>query len=193
MRLQGKLVQWNDEKGFGFILPESSEREIFVHISSFPKSGTRPKEGMSVTFEPSRDSRGRACAVTVSVPGTRSLPGPVIVALLFFGVLGIAVSLGNVPLFLLWLYLVLSVVTFIAYAYDKSAARNGSWRVSETVLHQLSLCGGWPGGLIARHVLRHKTIKQPFRFLFWWTVLGNIAVLAALQFGEVQEMLRGVM
>lgn len=182
MRQKGKLVRWNNEKGFGFIESAGSQSDIFVHISSFPRSGPRPKEGLSVTFELSRDSRGRSCAVNVSVPGTASLPVPVIVALLFFAALGIAVYLGKVPLPLLWIYLILSVVTFIAYAYDKSAARNGSWRVSETVLHQLSLCGEWPGGLIARHVLRHKTIKQPFRFLFWWTVLGNAGILVALQF-----------
>jgi uncharacterized membrane protein YsdA (DUF1294 family) len=26
---------------------------------------------------------------------------------------------------------------------------------------------------IARHKLRHKTIKQPFRFIFWCTVVLN--------------------
>ncbi|HBH72150.1 MAG TPA: hypothetical protein DDY43_01605 [Synechococcales bacterium UBA10510] len=40
-------------------------------------------------------------------------------------------------------------------------------------LHLLALLGGWPGGLIARHKLRHKTIKQPFRFIFWCTVVLN--------------------
>lgn len=193
MRQTGKLVRWNDEKGFGFIQPGSSSKDIFVHISSFPQSGKRPRVGMHVTFEPSHDSRGRACAVNVSVPGTASLPVPMMIALLFFAVLGLSIYLGNIPLYLLWIYLILTVVTFTVYAHDKSAAQRGSWRINESTLHLLSLFGGWPGGLIARHTLRHKTIKQPFRFIFWCTVLGNIAMLTALQFGEVRELLRGVM
>lgn len=44
---------------------------------------------------------------------------------------------------------------------------------SESKLHLVALLGGWPGGFIARHKLRHKTIKQPFRFIFWCTVVLN--------------------
>jgi len=35
------------------------------------------------------------------------------------------------------------------------------------------LAGGWPGALVAQEKLRHKTRKQPFRFIFWVTVLMN--------------------
>ena len=70
-------------------------------------------------------------------------------------------------------YLAVSVLTFILYAVDKSAAKNGSWRTSENTLHLFSLIGGWPGGLIAQQILRHKSKKKSFRDVFWGTALLN--------------------
>ena len=65
-----------------------------------------------------------------------------------------------------------SVVTFVVYALDKSAAKAGSSngargrskraRVSERTLHALALLGGFVGGWIGRHGLRHKTRKPVF-------------------------------
>jgi len=56
-------------------------------------------------------------------------------------------------------YLILSLVTFIVYAIDKSAARKGSWRIKESTLHILAFTGGWPGALLAQKTLRHKSVK----------------------------------
>jgi uncharacterized membrane protein YsdA (DUF1294 family) len=39
---------------------------------------------------------------------------------------------------------------------------------------------GWPGALAARRVFRHKTTKQPFRTIFWGTVIANCVALAWL-------------
>jgi uncharacterized membrane protein YsdA (DUF1294 family) len=72
-------------------------------------------------------------------------------------------------------YGVVSVVAFIAYAVDKSAAINGRWRMSENSLHLLSLAGGWPGALLAQQWLRHKTSKRSFVGAFWATVIANSA------------------
>lgn len=74
----------------------------------------------------------------------------------------------------------LSVVTYLFYALDKSAARRRRHRVPERALHLLSLLGGWPGALLAQHTLRHKTAKPRFLFVFWLTVLGHGAAVAAL-------------
>lgn len=40
--------------------------------------------------------------------------------------------------------------------------------------------GGWPGALVARRVFRHKTIKQPFRAIFWLTVVVNCVAVGLL-------------
>ncbi|MEZ8575859.1 DUF1294 domain-containing protein [Vibrio splendidus] len=78
---------------------------------------------------------------------------------------------------LVW-YLVIGVVTFFVYAKDKRAAINGNWRVPEKTLHTFSVAGGWLGALIAQEKLRHKTQKQPFRSIYWLTVVINAAAFA---------------
>ena len=78
---------------------------------------------------------------------------------------------------LVW-YLVIGVVTFFVYAKDKRAAINGNWRVPEKTLHTFSVAGGWLGALIAQDKLRHKTQKQPFRSIYWLTVVINVAAFA---------------
>ncbi|MEZ9160399.1 DUF1294 domain-containing protein [Vibrio lentus] len=75
---------------------------------------------------------------------------------------------------LVW-YVVIGAVTFVVYAKDKRAAINGNWRVPEKTLHIFSVAGGWLGALIAQDKLRHKTQKQPFRAIYWLTVVINVA------------------
>jgi uncharacterized membrane protein YsdA (DUF1294 family) len=78
---------------------------------------------------------------------------------------------------LLFYYLVWSLVTFIVYGIDKSAAKRNRWRVSEPTLHLLSLLGGWPGALLGQKLFRHKTKKFGFRLIFWITLLANITLV----------------
>lgn len=78
---------------------------------------------------------------------------------------------------LVW-YLVIGVVTFFVYSKDKRAAINGNWRVPEKTLHIFSVAGGWLGALIAQDKLRHKTQKQPFRSIYWLTMVINVAAFA---------------
>jgi len=52
---QSGTVKWfNQDKGYGFILPEQGEKDIFVHVSAVNKSGLQPadlQEGAAITFE----------------------------------------------------------------------------------------------------------------------------------------------
>jgi len=84
------------------------------------------------------------------------------------------------PLALAAVYAGASLVTFFAYAFDKSAAQRGAWRTSEGTLHLLALAGGWPGALLAQQWLRHKSSKAEFRSVFWVTVVMNVAGFVAL-------------
>ena len=54
---------------------------------------------------------------------------------------------------------VMSLASFVTYAYDKMQARRGKWRVKEATLLLLALFMGAPGALIAMRTLRHKTLK----------------------------------
>ena len=65
MALNGTLRSWNDERGFGFIAPRDGGREIFVHASAFPRDGSRPTVGESLTYElgPGKDGKPQAMRV----------------------------------------------------------------------------------------------------------------------------------
>lgn len=80
-------------------------------------------------------------------------------------------------------YASLSILAFLAYAFDKSAAVSGRWRTAEQTLHLFALAGGWPGALVAQQVLRHKTSKQRFVYAFWLTVLINVSAFVAWHAG----------
>jgi uncharacterized membrane protein YsdA (DUF1294 family) len=98
-----------------------------------------------------------------------------------FAVLYLAVSvLWKPPLWIAALYILASLITFAVYAWDKSAAMRGTWRTPEKTLHLLALTGGWPGALLAQQFLRHKSVKSPFRVVFWLTVAMNVLGFLAL-------------
>jgi len=74
MRSNGTLAKWNDDRGFGFITLDEGGDEIFIHISAFPKDGTRPRIGESLSFEIQSDGKGRKQARHVFCPERTSRP-----------------------------------------------------------------------------------------------------------------------
>lgn len=87
-------------------------------------------------------------------------------------------------------YVGLSLLAFVSYAFDKSAAMAGRWRTPEKHLHLLSLAGGWPGALLAQQILRHKTAKAEFIAVFWVTVGLNVAAFVAMHAGLIDVLRR---
>ena len=189
-RQQGTLADWNDERGFGIITPVAGGPRVFVHVSAFPR-GQRPAMNDLVTYDVGRDERNRLYAVDALYMtstwsrriGTGGSAAALATATLFFALVVGLVALNRAPALLLAAYGVFSAVGFLMYRADKTAAVQGAWRVPEANLHVVALVGGWPGALVARRVLRHKTRKQPFRTIFWGTVLANCAALAWLVYG----------
>jgi uncharacterized membrane protein YsdA (DUF1294 family)/cold shock CspA family protein len=188
MRIKGKITSWNEDKGFGFITPVAGGKQIFIHIKAFNNRNRRPAIGQVVTYALSSDKQGRPCAIKATLAGDR-LPEKIkhkhgslsiVVAVIFLIIVGISVLSARIPPQILMLYIVVSLLTFIVYALDKSAAKNGAWRTQESTLHLLSIAGGWPGALIAQKKLRHKSKKQSFRSVFWVTVLLNCGAFAWL-------------
>ena len=200
MRSKGKITSWKSDKGYGFITPSAGAKQVFVHISAFADRNSRPEINQMVTFSLSTDKQGRPCAVRVR-KASESLPGEikrndkllyVLGAIFFLAAVAVTVVAGSIPLQVLLVYLVASALTFFVYAWDKSAARAGAWRTQESTLHGLSLFGGWPGALIAQQVLRHKSKKEEFRFIFWMTVVINIGVFLWLFTSAGSSVLEGL-
>lgn len=201
MRYQGRITTWKDDKGFGFITPNGGAAQVFVHISSFSSRQRRPQGNELVTYELKVDGKGRAQANSVKFAGeqsvTAALPSrrniPLLFAACFLGLLVVAVIAGRLPLVVPAFYLVASLVTFSAYAFDKSAAERNQWRTQESTLHLFALVGGWPGALTAQRLLRHKSAKASFQATFWVTVLLNCGALGWLLSPAGSNTLRSVL
>ena len=201
MRSKGKIAKWNDDKGFGFIAPFDGEQQVFVHIKAFGNRDRRPVAGDVVTYALSKDNQGRTRAINATFPGeklakqsaSKKNKGSTAIVWIFFGLIGASVFITDLSLLVPIYYLVLSVMTFIAYAIDKWAALNNRWRTQEGTLHLLALIGGWPGALIAQQVLRHKSRKESFRVVFWATVVLNCATFAWIHTEEGRAQLQQIL
>ena len=185
MRYKGKITDWNNEKGFGFISPEYGGKNVFVHISSFADRQARPMGNEAVSYELKADAKGRMQAIKVVCStghvARTSLPMRTVFSLLlsafFIVFLALMVLMNKLPFLILAVYLATSLAAFFAYWLDKSAAVKGRWRTPESTLHAFGLMGGWPGALMAQQILRHKSKKQSFQMVFWITVAVNCGFL----------------
>ncbi|OZA27557.1 MAG: DNA-binding protein [Hydrogenophilales bacterium 17-64-11] len=201
MRYQGKIADWKDDKGFGFITPNGGGERVFIHIKSFSNRQMRPAGNELVTYELTHDAKGRPQAGSVAFVGRQAAPPgprgrstfPLILAAAFLALVAALVLAGKLPAAVAGIYLVASLVAFVAYALDKSAARNGQRRTPESTLHLFALAGGWPGALLAQRLLRHKSSKQSFQFVFWVTVVLNGCALAWFHSSSGAEALRSML
>ncbi|CDT76095.1 MULTISPECIES: cold shock and DUF1294 domain-containing protein [Vibrio] len=172
--IKGQVIEWNDSKGYGFISSVGGELKVFFHISSVTNRGYRPKVQDSVTFEVTEDNEGRLKAESVIVQGANGFPFTVLFGFSFLVAATASVIVFNGEKLLIPLYIVLSIFTYFMFAWDKQAALSGDWRTPEKTLYMLSLLGGWPGALLAQFQLRHKSRKQPFKFILWVAILLNV-------------------
>ena len=188
MKFQGKVSNWNDHKGFGFVEPNGGGERAFVHIKAFKPRSRRPVNGEVITYELVHENNNRYKAENIqfsrdainlkkrSKAKNGSKVGGVF-TVIFCAVLLVSTFSGKLPLVVVSLYIVMSFITYIAYAIDKSAAQNDRWRTQESTLHMFSLIGGWPGAFLAQKKLRHKSSKEEFKSVYWVTVVLNLGGL----------------
>lgn len=193
----GKVIEWQDDRGFGFIQPRESAERLFFHVREYRQDGRRPQVGEWVKYRKHRAEDGRwqaagvrraaspVLASATRAPRKPTAHGPAMPAsfqwlliTFYVALLAWAINAGRLPLEFAGVPLLMSAITWVAYALDKHAAQTGRWRTQETVLHVLELLGGWPGAIAAQQWLRHKTRKGGYRIAFWSvTVLHVAAVL----------------
>lgn len=209
-REKGILEDWNDARGFGFIRRPSGAGKLYVHMKSIGKSNERPKAGNILSYEVGKGANGRPAAVEVQIirplqsktagiargkgpervaaPPRRREPQPglvristrTIAAATIIILVGNNVMLNRFPVWVGLLYLIGGVASWLLYQSDKRAAERREWREPERLLHLVDLTFGIIGGLLAQHVLRHKTYKPGFV-----TVTALITALHVLTLGLI--------
>ena len=187
MRYKGKLTQWDDVKGFGFVEPIGGGDRAFVHIKAFDSKPKRPVDGDMLIYGTSQDARGRLQAVRVYFSNVkpahhRMQPQAigsfsVVCILSFFACMSLWSWQRQLPWIVPAAALLLSALTYLVYAMDKRAAQRGQWRTSENFLHLLAVLGGWPGAWLAQQSLLHKSVKFEFRWMYWLTVIVHVALV----------------
>lgn len=64
-------------------------------------------------------------------------------------------------LFIIYL-IVVNIVAFIVYAFDKYQSQHDRWRISEATLLWMTVAGGGIGSLAGMYIWRHKTKHKLF-------------------------------
>jgi len=181
MRYIGRITDWNDEKGFGFVAPNGGGDRAFVHVKAFERDSRRPTSGHLISYELATDEKGRFKAAGIrfvsvrpkNASSSRAAWPKRMVGGAFLVFLSLGWLFSKVPPAVLLAYVGASLLAIFLYAADKSAAQNNRWRTPESTLHLVALLGGWPGALVAQDVFRHKSKKEAFQALFWATVVLN--------------------
>lgn len=192
MRDQGRLVEWFDDKGYGFIQPNETNKErVFLHIKDFARPGPRPIVGCALEYMVLLDGQGRFRAQQVtylkaSQTGQKPKAKPTppqkhsvmqLAGMAYFVVLAVLVIVGLLSGLVLLLICLMNAASYWFYAQDKEAAQLGGRRVPEQTLHVLAFLGGWPAAWLAQQKLRHKTQKQPFRKVYFCTIALNLLLI----------------
>jgi CspA family cold shock protein len=61
----GKVKWFNSRKGYGFVTPDDSSKDVFIHISALEESGIQYlDEGDVISFDVS-DEKGKTKAVNI--------------------------------------------------------------------------------------------------------------------------------
>jgi len=204
VRHKGKITNWNAERGFGFVTPAGGGERVFLHITAISDRRRPPVEGDMVTYDLAFDEkkRPRAASVRRSVSirpkyqatgASTSRSVPTVVASLFVLFVIAGTLAGRLPPAVIATYGVVSILTFLVYWFDKSAARQGKWRTKESSLLFLGLAGGWPGAVVAQRVFRHKSRKHSFQVAFWVTVVMNCVAFGWLFTDSASKFLDGLL
>ena len=129
MRFQGKIENWNEAKGFGFVRPNGCGARAFVHISSIKNRSRRPNNGDLITYEVQNTSKGIS-AVKALYVGEKIR----IQRISFFAIIlsvAIPVLIAGFAIHVLYIRITHPNSTIAASIYKATVARNalnGSFR-----------------------------------------------------------------
>ncbi|OYY95826.1 MAG: hypothetical protein B7Y41_00625 [Hydrogenophilales bacterium 28-61-23] len=72
MRYQGRISNWKDDKGYGFVVQNGASEPVFAHIKSFSNRQRRPVGDEIVSYEIATEANGRKRAENIEFVSTSS-------------------------------------------------------------------------------------------------------------------------
>jgi len=191
-RVQANLVEWMEDKGYGFArLPGGTER-IFVHAKSRKKGVQRFKKGDELELEIVAGRGGLPAAKNVRIVDAKELasqlPYHLVTAIMLILLAQLVVITGHAPFELTVVYALMGLLSLYLYGRDKQAALFGWWRISENRLLLVDLFGGIVGGLLAQHRYRHKKSKPSYQLRIFVIVLIHAVMLGAWGSGLINPV-----
>lgn len=176
--MKGVVVNFDINKGYGFIRPKSSDRSVFVHINNVLNSTTL-KKGQKVKFQIVETDKGLS-AMSVTAGRLPLEPFEIFALLSVFMVIALNAYI-NQFVSSIWAYVfAINITSILVYGYDKMIAGTLRTRVPELILHGLTLFGGTFGSLFSQIFFRHKTRKDSFQNVFWSIVVIQAVLFFAL-------------
>jgi uncharacterized membrane protein YsdA (DUF1294 family)/cold shock CspA family protein len=193
-RFQGRLIEWYDAEGYGFIqgISDPRQHKLFLHINNFERSGPRPIAGCVVDYELGLDAKARPQAIKVRyvkagqverpTPTNRTRqPQSFRPIYLLMGCYWLSLVLlayfQQLPSLSVLIIVLINGYCYRLYDLDKQAALRAKPRIAEQHLLLMSALGGWTGAWFAAQHFRHKTQKQPFNTYFALSIALNLALL----------------
>ena len=143
------------------------------------RPGSSPPRTMPAAARRQRPAAPESGRRRDAAPSSSSVLPFVVLAAGYAALVGYGIWVSRIPAIAVGGLLLLSLLTFFVYGFDKHAAETGRWRTQESTLHLLALIGGWPGAWCAQRLFRHKVRKANFMTVYWATALAHIAAVAA--------------
>ena len=177
--MQGYVIHFNEEKGYGFIGSDDYEENIFVHITQV-KNADELSQGQAVEFSIEKTKKGLA-AINVIAGDKQQSPYFIFGLISLFSILAIFAYASQHLQILISYLIAINTTTFVLYGYDKLISSGEKLRIPELNLQALALFGGSPAALMAQKFFRHKTIKGSFQIVYWIIVVGQMGLLVWLR------------
>jgi len=188
-KVQADIVEWFDDKGYGFARLKGGTKRIFVHVKSLEKGLSRLKKGDELELEIITGRTGKPAAKDVKLLDAKQLANRLQLHLTTAAILLITVNLliilDKAPFDLVVIYSIMGLISLYLYGHDKRAAQFGWSRIAEWKLLSIDLFGGIIGGLIGQARYRHKTSKFIFQARVFLIVALHSFLLALFGSGII--------
>lgn len=77
-------------------------------------------------------------------------------------------------IYIIYLVIIMSIIGFIIMGNDKSRAKRRKYRIKESTLWLIAICGGAIGTTIGMYTFRHKT--KHFQFATGFPIIAAIHI-----------------